>query len=424
MEATLSDPQVAGQFQVYVEKRLEEFEYSSGEDAKPFAEFIVVMLSNGKTQNQVNEELLDLLPSFDPQFTELVFDEAERLERVAVAEQGGKQQGYDVAMPEAAAGPPRSITSNSLRDAGPLSEGRYSPYNRKRGDGKRRGGILNGINGQMRRPMDSHIKQGSGGLPQPTPAQLMWMYEQMQKPGFDPTQPLQPPSSNASSIPLAERIGTQFKAADAMQSQQQQQPPPSAPTFTELCKFDSFCARPDCKFAHSTPAAAANQGVVLEHGLCAAGLDCTDASCVKSHPSPASRAQAEPPAETTPTQDAESNTTTNANETCSAFPRCTAKNCPYKHPQPLTVPCRWGASCTRQGCRYLHPHQGIKCRFNPCLNADCAFQHDQGQRQTFNKSWVAPDLQQLQEQPQGSVNGNDDAVDEMAALKPIPETDV
>ena len=329
MEATLSDPQVAGQLQVYVEKRLEEFDYSSGEDAKPFAEFIVVMLSNGKTQDQVNEELLDILPSFDPQFTKLVFDEAEQLSKGIVAEKGGNQQGHDVAMPEAAAGPVRSITSNSLRDAGPLSEGRYSPYNRnKRGDGKRRGGILNGINGNMRRPMDSHIKQERAGSLQPTPAQLVWMYEQMQKPGFDPTQPLQPPSSKASSVPLIERIGTQFKAAPTTSPQPQY--PPSAPTFTDLCKFDSFCARPDCKFAHSTPAAAANLGVVLEHGLCAAELDCKDASCVKSHPSPASLAHSEILADTTPTQDVDSNPTTNADERCTAFPRCTAKNCPYK----------------------------------------------------------------------------------------------
>ena len=232
--------------------------------------------------------------------------------------------------PESQTGPTRVAASTSaLRDAGPLSEGRYSPYNRNRGDAKR-GGIVNSVNGHMKRPMESHNRQG--GALQPTPAQLMWMYEQMQKPGFNPKKPLAPLPQATSSVPLADRISNKPKP----HSRTEEAAPtpvdhtvPSAPNFTELCKYDSFCARPDCKFAHSTPAASSGQGIVLETDVCANGLECKDAACVKSHPSPAAKLS------TTTTQQPDSEMTSaeptaKSDEVCSAFPRCAAKNCPYK----------------------------------------------------------------------------------------------
>ncbi|KAJ4272302.1 hypothetical protein NW762_001014 [Fusarium torreyae] len=71
---------------------------------------------------------------------------------------------------------------------------------------------------------------------------------------------------------------------------------------------------------------------------------------------------------------------------CKFFPNCQNPQCPFKHPSmPL---CRNGAGCTNPDCKFTHVK--TKCRFNPCLNPNCAFAHEEGQQGGFkDKVWTA-----------------------------------
>jgi len=71
---------------------------------------------------------------------------------------------------------------------------------------------------------------------------------------------------------------------------------------------------------------------------------------------------------------------------CKFFPNCQNPRCPFKHPSmPL---CRNGADCTTPNCKFTHVK--TKCKFNPCLNPTCAFAHEEGQQGGFkDKVWTA-----------------------------------
>ncbi|KAJ5168898.1 uncharacterized protein N7482_004492 [Penicillium canariense] len=75
-----------------------------------------------------------------------------------------------------------------------------------------------------------------------------------------------------------------------------------------------------------------------------------------------------------------------AEEMCRFFPNCTNLHCHFKHPSmPL---CRNGADCTTEGCKFTHVQ--IACKFNPCMNPSCTYKHAEGQRGSFgDKVWTS-----------------------------------
>lgn len=70
---------------------------------------------------------------------------------------------------------------------------------------------------------------------------------------------------------------------------------------------------------------------------------------------------------------------------CKFWPNCQNYNCPFKHPSaPI---CRNGANCTDSNCKFTHVK--TKCKFNPCKNGRCPFLHDEGQQGGFkDKVWT------------------------------------
>ncbi|KAJ5899220.1 hypothetical protein N7495_003964 [Penicillium taxi] len=74
-----------------------------------------------------------------------------------------------------------------------------------------------------------------------------------------------------------------------------------------------------------------------------------------------------------------------AEEMCRFFPHCTNPNCQFKHPSmPL---CRNGADCKLEGCKFTHLQ--TSCKFNPCMNPSCPYKHAEGQRGAFpGKVWT------------------------------------
>lgn len=129
-----------------------------------------------------------------------------------------------------------------------------------------------------------------------------------------------------------------------------------------ICKFNLKCTKPDCSFAHQSPAAPPGTSVDVSD-VCTFGAACQNRKCVGRHPSPAQRKQ-------------------HASETeCKFYPNCTNPHCPFQHPSmPL---CRNGADCTQEGCQFTHLK--TMCKFIPCMNPKCPYKHAEGQRKrTFS----------------------------------------
>lgn len=138
-----------------------------------------------------------------------------------------------------------------------------------------------------------------------------------------------------------------------------------------MCHFNQRCAKADCVYVHSSPAAPKVVTVDMNE-TCTFGAACMNRKCVGKHPSPAQRQQYQ------------------AEQECVFYPNCRdQKTCPYKHP--TAPPCRNGADCTTPGCTFWH--SSTMCKFNPCTNARCTYKHAEGQKQgsTFKGNvWVAP----------------------------------
>lgn len=135
-----------------------------------------------------------------------------------------------------------------------------------------------------------------------------------------------------------------------------------------VCKFNLSCAKPDCPFAHQSPAAPPGVSIDM-NDECSFGVACTNRKCVARHPSPAKR------------------NSHLAEQDCKYWPNCTNPNCGFKHP---TMPlCRNGGDCTTPNCKFSHSK--VVCKFNPCLNPSCMYKHAEGQKRGgfSDKVWKA-----------------------------------
>ncbi|KAI9730602.1 MAG: hypothetical protein M1818_008083 [Claussenomyces sp. TS43310] len=155
---------------------------------------------------------------------------------------------------------------------------------------------------------------------------------------------------------------------------------------------------------------------------CKFNLSCTNKDCKFAHQSPAA-----PPG-----------TAIDVTDTCSFGAACKNRKCTARHPSPAqktahqveqdckffpnctnprcpfrhpTMPlCRNGADCTTPDCKFTHVQ--TKCKFNPCLNPSCAFKHEEGQKRGKfdDKVWVAGDRGHVSER---KFIDEDDAVEEL-----------
>ena len=173
-------------------------------------------------------------------------------------------------------------------------------------------------------------------------------------------------SQNGDSIELTSSMEVESN------SQSQQRPDPS----NTVCKFNLFCTKPDCPFAHSAPNGAV--GVTVDmNDQCQYGTGCKNRKCTGKHPSPAAAAADQQP------------------PICKFFPNCSNPYCSFLHPSGPA--CRNGADCTTPNCPFTH--NPTPCKFNPCTNPSCPYKHQEGQKQVANRaaafaksSWINPDL--------------------------------
>jgi hypothetical protein len=142
-------------------------------------------------------------------------------------------------------------------------------------------------------------------------------------------------------------------------AQSTENPEDSNDTSKVICKFNLYCTKPDCPYAHQSPAAP--PGITMDPSSeCTFGVACKNHKCASSHPSPAKKFEHQ------------------MSQDCKFGPFCQNSKCSFKHSS--AKPCRNGGDCTTQGCAFFH--SPIECKFTPCTNAHCIYKHKEGQRTT------------------------------------------
>ncbi|OJJ30375.1 hypothetical protein ASPWEDRAFT_120505 [Aspergillus wentii DTO 134E9] len=96
-----------------------------------------------------------------------------------------------------------------------------------------------------------------------------------------------------------------------------------------------------------------------------------------------------------------------AEELCKFFPHCANPHCSFKHPSmPL---CRNGADCSAEDCKFTHVQ--VPCKFNPCLNPNCTYKHAEGQKGTFgDKVWTAGEQSHVSERKFVADEGTEELI--------------
>ncbi|KAF2835588.1 hypothetical protein M501DRAFT_941241 [Patellaria atrata CBS 101060] len=134
-----------------------------------------------------------------------------------------------------------------------------------------------------------------------------------------------------------------------------------------MCRFNLYCTKSDCPFAHQSPAAPPGVNVDISD-VCTFGAACKNKKCVGRHPSPAKKLEH------------------HAQQPCKFWPDCTNEYCPFQH---TPKRCTNGADCVTPGCQFAHSK--IVCRFNPCTRPQCPYKHSEGQKRGAfeDKVWKA-----------------------------------
>lgn len=136
-----------------------------------------------------------------------------------------------------------------------------------------------------------------------------------------------------------------------------------------MCKFGNACTNQHCPFGHPTPANEDAKVIVLE--WCPANLDCADPSCQKAHSS-LSKIR-----EVKPLKSATAAAAEKSLDPCKFGSNCTNRFCKFRH-STTPVLCRDGENCIRIDCYFSHPINQ-DCRFaENCKNPKCLFKHPNG----------------------------------------------
>ncbi|EEB08302.2 poly(A) binding protein Nab2 [Schizosaccharomyces japonicus yFS275] len=227
MSSFLGNSEMSSKLHDAIEKKLTELNWS--DEAASLADFIIVMVTNGKNQQQIHEELVDLVGSeLDASFSKWLFEKIDELEKPQTAQ-----------------------TRPNVNET-----------------------------------KETKIKEAS---PKKSEQEIT---------GSDSTPELK---SAFPSVVRTERVGQKLKTTTqkrfnplASSFKTHAQVAPSTKRFFQsdiqlpLCKYAEKCGRPDCIFAHPSPAS--KDGMVLSSKQCSAGRECDNPECVDSHPSPANHA--------------------------------------------------------------------------------------------------------------------------------------
>ncbi|KZO90349.1 hypothetical protein CALVIDRAFT_542754 [Calocera viscosa TUFC12733] len=433
-------------FQETVKKDMIERGWQAEDDPPTLSEYAVIMLINGKPEDQVDAELSEIIPDYDFGFSKWLFDEAERIASGASAPAPAAEAAAPASPVHRPLSPPQSPPRTSpngsslkrQRSASPseankaprIGDAPLAPRAMRdrpiRGRGRGERSLLDRMGPRVRQQNDeiqARIDAITGGGPGPIPQmQQNW---QAPMPGNMPMGNM-PPNDLAAmemqkqwqdmmtmqmammqqmamlngGMPFPGMVGPNGQGNQARNDSQRgrgrgrgrgayaqgqmrneiaESAPPTAPVAAPapapaptptpkpapapappanvttlpgtLCKFGLKCTNPTCHYAHPSPAATIETGLVLSDELCAEGKECKNPDCTKVHPSPATA------------------------ESKLIAPAAAASQ---------GIMCRFGANCTRPDCVFTHPwnkaaQSNTPCRYGvACTRADCVFSHPPG----------------------------------------------
>ncbi|OAR03142.1 hypothetical protein LLEC1_05583 [Akanthomyces lecanii] len=406
-----------------IQPKLQEVGWASESDASSLAELIVLMLANGKSEEEIATEMAGDMLHLEPgdstarEFSKWLFHQIDELNAqlngAPLPAEGDVDMDTDSLNaptgPRAMRNGQGNGQSNGQRGGrggrmlGNVNRAmdRTDPLHRVRQNGNERISTHNrqGQRGRGGRMNPRNVQAGLAAGPQQwmmgqngqqaSPADLLAMLEQQNQMMFQMSQMMGGVPPNGGGYPRArggkslfDRVqdpnrrqrkpqnghhenasGENTEGGEDMDMSGREAPNPE----DTVCKFNLRCTNKECKFAHQSPAAPPGAAVDV-NDPCSFGAACKNRKCVGRHPSPATKLAHQ------------------SEQDCKFWPNCQNAHCPFKHPSmPL---CRNGAGCTTEGCKFTHVK--IKCKFNPCLNPQCAFSHEEGQQGGFkDKVWTA-----------------------------------
>ncbi|KAK8439397.1 mRNA-binding protein nab2 [Candidozyma auris] len=322
------------------------------DDAKDVAEFIIMLIGNGRPANEIVAETKEIVNiPIDEGFIGTVFAEIGRLETIraqnaaqsapaaAVAPAPAPaQESMDTEEPKIPKGPARSVKfqkgSETRNKFGTISKTRTAP---------RGAGITKGSK--------DFVAKHQSGRPQAPVKGLRGKHDEKEKKLLEQIQQHMPD------------LLAKAQAARASQ-----------PT-VELCKFGAICSKELCPFGHPTPCN--KDAKVTNPRWCRFNKECNNERCNFAHSSPNYKA---PPA----VKQQQFNRQPTTLEQCKFNQACTNKACHRRHATSLTA-CQRGNDCKLPFCTFSHIINE-ECRHkNDCTNKVCYFKHPDGRENTFLK---------------------------------------
>ncbi|KAG5933843.1 hypothetical protein E4U53_000849 [Claviceps sorghi] len=452
VEVALNTP-LAEALSTAIQPKLLEVGWGSNADDSALAEYIILMLANGKTQDQIAADLsTDLLglPADDPSvhsFSRWLFEQIDLLnsqlnggqpEDVVPTEESlqdqmlGKEMDTDMDTTDAsqlnAPTGPKSMRSGNSRGgrdkrllghmSRAMDRSADTALHRVRGGGNERiaahgrnppSGPRN-VQGRMQRNNRAGVIQaGLAAGPQsgawmmtgqpPNQMELMAMLEQQNQMMYQLSQQLMNGTMNNShSNHHNGGFGNQRRGKSLFDRVQD----PNK-------KRNNYNSQGNAN-GHAKETNEGGQDVEMsgekheppnpEETICKYNLHCTNKECKFAHQSPAA-----PPG-----------ASIDINDVCSFGAACKNRKCVARHPSPATKlahqseqECKFFPNCQNPRCPFKHPsmplcrngascttedckftHVTTQCKFNPCLNPVCHFAHQAGQQGGFkDKVWTA-----------------------------------
>ncbi|KJZ79134.1 hypothetical protein HIM_01285 [Hirsutella minnesotensis 3608] len=454
VEVALNTP-LADALSAAIQPKLVEVGWGTGgSDDSALAEYIILMLVNGKTQDQIAAELsgeLLSLPPDDPgvlDFSRWLF---EQIDLINAQTNGGQPSAGD-AMPDAHTGEDVGGDMDTDMNAGDVSDMKAPTGPRSMRNGNFRGGRDKRMLGHMNKAMDrnsenalhrtrgndrinTHARapptgprtgqgrlprqnmnranniqaglasggpQGPGWMmqgPQPNQMELMAMLEQQNQMMLQLSQQLMTGGGPNGGFGQQQRRGKSLfdRVSDPHQRNnfRKGQGHHNTKGNNEGSKMGESGDGEDVDMSGGK-----REAPNPDETVCKYNLHCTNKECKYAHQSPAA-----PPG-----------VSVDVSDTCTFGAACKNRKCVGRHPSPAArlahqseQDCKFFPNCQNPRCPFKHPsmpvcrngpdcstpdckftHVKTKCRFNPCLNPSCMFAHEAGQQGGFRDKVWTP----------------------------------
>ncbi|KAG6017173.1 hypothetical protein E4U43_002179 [Claviceps pusilla] len=452
VEVALNTP-LAEALSTAIQPKLVEVGWGSNADESTLAEYIILMLANGKTQDQISADLsTDLLglPANDPSvhsFSRWLFEQIDLLnsqlngnQSEGVVPMAGSLQdqtlgkdmdtdmnAVDASQLNAPTGPKSMRNGNSRGGRDKRMLGHMSramdrsadtALHRVRGGGSERisahgrnapSGPRN-VQGRMQRNNRTGMLQaGLAAGPQggawmmtgqpPNQMELMAMLEQQNQMMYQLSQQLMNGvNNNGHNNNQNGGFGNQRRGKSLFD--RVQDPNKRRSNYNNQGNADGFAKETTEGGEDVEMSGEKREPPNPEETVCKYNLHCTNKECKFAHQSPVA-----PPG-----------TSIDISDVCSFGAACKNRKCVGRHPSPATKlahqseqECKFFPNCQNPRCPFKHPsmplcrngagcttqdckftHVRTQCKFNPCLNPTCHFAHEAGQQGGFkDKVWTA-----------------------------------